>query len=420
MLAHDALPVDERGAAYLDAAASRVVIFDGAMGTNLQLAGLDAQDFGGPALEGCNEALVLSRPDVVAGVHSSFLSVGVDVIETNAFGAFGIVLAEYGLENRVTEINLAAARIARDAVDSVPSDGRPRWVAGNLGPGTRFPTLGQIPYYSLRDGYQEAAAEAYSRWGRPLVIETVQDVLQAKAAIIGARRAMADAGRELAVQVQVTIETTGRMLMGSEIGAALTTLDALRPDVIGLNCATGPAEMGEHLRYLSAPFPLPLSCLPNAGLPSVVEGKMHYDLTPSQLAEHHTRFVTELGVNVIGGCCGTTPGHLKAVVAFASTCAGTGRRLRARARIALHPRPLRPGTFGAQHRRTHERERLQAFPRRHAGQGVGRLHLYGQGPVRFGAPRARCVRRLHRRRRRRRHDRNSEPFCNSGDAADNA
>jgi 5-methyltetrahydrofolate--homocysteine methyltransferase len=187
-------------------------------------------------------------------------------------------------------------------------------VAGSLGPGTKIASLGQITFADQRDGYQEAAAGLLEGGVDLFVIETVQDLLQAKAAIIGCRRAMADAGRQIPLQVQVTIETTGRMLLGTEIGAALTTLAALRPDVIGLNCATGPAEMSEHLRYLSQRSPLPISVLPNAGLPSVVDGRMHYDLTPEQLAEHHARFVTEYGVSIVGGCCGTTPEHLRAVV----------------------------------------------------------------------------------------------------------
>jgi len=314
VLSHDALVLDERGAAYLDAAASRVVIFDGAMGTSLQLAGLTADDFGGPALEGCNEALVLSRPDVVAQVHSSFLSAGVDVIETNAFGGFATVLAEYGIQDRVTEINLAAARIAREAVEAVSADGRPRWVAGNLGPGTRFPTLGQIAYLELRDSYEEQARALLEGGVDLLVIETVFDLLQGKAAINACKRAMVDCGRRVPLQVQVTIELTGRMLPGTEINAALCALEAMRPDVVGLNCATGPAEMGEAVRYLSQHSRLPISTQPNAGLPSVVDGAMHYDLTPQQLADHLERFVTELGVTVIGGCCGTTPEHLRAVV----------------------------------------------------------------------------------------------------------
>ncbi|MGA2522270.1 MAG: homocysteine S-methyltransferase family protein, partial [Acidimicrobiales bacterium] len=315
MLALDALAMDERGAAYLEAARHRVVIFDGAMGTSLQLADLSAEDFGGPALEGCNEALVLSRPDAVSAVHRAFLDAGVDVVETDAFGAFSVVLAEYGLQDRVEEINVTAAQIARAAVDdAVAADGRPRWVAGNLGPGTRFPTLGQIPYAELRDAYEEQAAALLAGGVDLLVVETVYDLLQAKAALNACKRAMVRAGRRVPLQVQVTIELTGRMLPGTEIGAALAALDPMRPDVIGLNCATGPAEMGEAVRYLSQHSRMPIATQPNAGLPSVVDGKMHYDLTPDQLADHLERFVTELGVSIIGGCCGTTPDHLRAVV----------------------------------------------------------------------------------------------------------
>jgi 5-methyltetrahydrofolate--homocysteine methyltransferase len=293
---------------YLDAVRERVVIFDGATGTNLQLRHLGPDDFGGAALEGCNEILVDTRPDVVADLHRSFFDVGCHVVETNSFGALPWVLAEYGVAHRTGELAAKAARIARDVA------GPDRWVAGSLGPGTKIASLGQITFVEQRHGYQEAATGLLAGGVDLFIIETVQDLLQAKAAIIGCRRAMADAGREVPVQVQVTIETTGRMLMGTEIGAALTTLDALRPDVIGLNCATGPAEMSEHLRYLSQRSRVPISVLPNAGLPSVVEGRMHYDLTPAQLADHHARFITEYGISVVGGCCGTTPEHLRAVV----------------------------------------------------------------------------------------------------------
>ena len=314
VLAHDALPLDDRGAAYLDAARRRVVVFDGAMGTNLQLADLGPDDFGGAALEGCNEVLSLTRPDVVRGVHQSFLDAGVDVVETNAFGAFRVVLAEYGLEDKVEEINVAAARLARQAVDATSTPQRPRWVAGNLGPGTKFPTLGQIAYVDLRQAYQEQAAALLAGGVDLLIVETVYDLLQAKAAINGCKRAMVEAGRRVPLQVQVTIELTGRMLPGTEVGAALVALEAMRPDVIGLNCATGPAEMGEALRHLAQHARTPVSAQPNAGLPSVVDGAMHYDLSPDELADHLARFVTELGVTVIGGCCGTTPAHLGAVV----------------------------------------------------------------------------------------------------------
>jgi 5-methyltetrahydrofolate--homocysteine methyltransferase len=308
------MPLDERGQAYLQAVKDRVVIFDGAMGTSLQLAGLSADDFGGRSLEGCNEMLVITRPDVVEGVHRSFLQAGVDVVETDAFGAFSVVLAEYGLAERSRELNIAAAEIARRAVEAFSTPDRPRFVAGNLGPGTKFPSLGQIPYANLRDAYEEQASGLLEGGVDLLVVETVYDLLQAKAALNACKRAMVAAGRRVPLQVQVTIELTGRMLPGTEIGAALCALEAMRPDIVGLNCATGPAEMGEAVRHLSHHSRLPLAIQPNAGLPSVVDGAMHYDLTPEQLADHLERFVTEFGVNIVGGCCGTTPEHLRAVV----------------------------------------------------------------------------------------------------------
>ncbi len=296
---------------YLEAVAERVVVYDGATGTNLQLRHLGPDDFGGPSLEGCNELLCETRPDVVADLHRSFLEVGSDVVETDSFGSLPWVLGEYGIAPRTRELARRSATIARDVADGYGD----RFVAGSLGPGNRLASLGQISFPDQRAGYQEAASGLLEGGVDLLLVETVYDLLQAKAAIIGCRRAMADVGREVPLQVQVTIETTGRMLLGTEIGAALTTLDALRPDVVGLNCATGPAEMSEHLRYLSArarPF---LSVLPNAGLPSVVDDRMHYDLTPDQLAAHLARFVSEYGVRVVGGCCGTEPAHLAAVVA---------------------------------------------------------------------------------------------------------
>jgi 5-methyltetrahydrofolate--homocysteine methyltransferase len=302
---------------YLDAVRERVVVFDGATGTNLQLRHLGPDDFGGPAFEGCNEILVDTRPDVIADLHRSFFEVGCDVVETDSFGTLPWVLAEYNLADRTRQLATKAAGLARDVAGPAGSSGR--WVAGSLGPGTKIASLGQISFAEQRDGYQEAAAGLLAGGVDLFIVETVQDLLQAKAAIIGCRRAMADAGRQVPIQVQVTIETTGRMLMGTEIGAALTTIDALGPDVIGLNCATGPAEMSEHLRYLAQRSRVPISVLPNAGLPSVVEGRMHYDLTPAQLAEHHARFIAEYGVSVVGGCCGTTPEHLRAVV---EACAG--------------------------------------------------------------------------------------------------
>ncbi len=299
---------------FLDALHERVLVFDGAFGTFMQGHDLGPDDFGGEALEGCNEQLVLTRPDLVAQMHDEFFNVGCDAVETATFGAFPLVLNEYAIADRTFEINRRAAEIAREVASGHAADGRPRFVVGSIGPGTRLPSLGQIRYADLRDGYQ-AQVDGLLAGGIDLVlIETVYDLLQAKAAINGARRAMAASGVQLPLMVQVTVETTGRMLVGSEIGAALTALEAMRPDVIGMNCATGPLEMTEHLRYLAQHARTFLSALPNAGLPSVVDGHTHYDLTADGLAEAHDRFVHEFGLNVVGGCCGTTPAHLGAVV----------------------------------------------------------------------------------------------------------
>jgi 5-methyltetrahydrofolate--homocysteine methyltransferase len=299
---------------YLQAVHERVVVFDGAFGTFVQGLDLGPDDFGGPALEGCNEMLCLTRPDVIRQMHAAFLDVGVDVLETASFGSFSVVLNEYDIPEHSHALNVAAARLARETANDYEADGRPRWVAGSIGPGTKLPSLGHIGFAELRDAYQEQAAGLLEGGVDLFLIETSMDLLQVKAAMIACRRAMAAAGRQVPLQVQVTIETTGRMLVGSEIGAALTALHSMKPDVLGINCATGPAEMQEHLRYLSQHSPLPISVLPNAGLPSVVDGRTHYDLTPQQLAGFHRHHVQDLGVHVVGGCCGTTPEHLRAVV----------------------------------------------------------------------------------------------------------
>src|ERR1700722_10698152 len=305
---------DPAQSSYLRALRERVLIFDGAMGTNLQLLGLSPEDFGGPDLEGCNEILIASRPDLIAQVHRSFYEVGCDVVETGTFGSSSVVLAEYGLADRARELSRHGAELAKAVAAEFSTAERPRWVAGSMGPGTKFPTLGQIPYADLRDAYEEQALGLLEGGVDFLLIETVFDLLSAKSAINGARRAMVKLDRGVPLQVQVTIELTGRMLPGTEIGAALTVLSAMQVDVVGLNCATGPVEMSEALRHLSSASLVPIACVPNAGLPSVVDGKMHYDLTPDQLADHLHRFITEFGVTAIGGCCGTTPAHLAAVV----------------------------------------------------------------------------------------------------------
>jgi 5-methyltetrahydrofolate--homocysteine methyltransferase len=299
---------------FLAALRDHVLVFDGAFGTWVQAQELAPDDFGGPELEGCNEHVVLTRPDVIAEMHRSFFDVGVDAVETATFGAFPVVLAEYGIPEKTYELNEAAARLAKEVASGYATPDRPRWVIGSIGPGTKLPSLGVIGFAELRDGYQTQVEGLLAGGVDVLLVETVYDLLQGKAAIVAARHAMAKAGREVPLMVQVTMELTGRMLVGTEIGAALTTLEALRPDVIGLNCATGPSEMTEHLRHLSQHARTFLSALPNAGLPSVVDGRTHYDLTPDELAEAHDRFTSELGVNIVGGCCGTTPEHLRRVV----------------------------------------------------------------------------------------------------------
>jgi len=258
--------------------------------------------------------LCLTRPDVVRDLHRSFLDVGVDVVETNSFGGLPFVLAEYRLQDQASELARRAAQLAVEVARDYSTRDRPRFVAGSLGPGTKLPTLGQIKFVDMRDDYELLARGLLAGGVDLLVIETSYDTLQAKAAIQACRRAMAAEGRTVPLQVQVTIELTGRMLLGTEVGAALTAIEAMCPDVLGMNCATGPIEMRESLHHLSEHSLTPISALPNAGLPSVVEGRMHYDLTPDELARHLASFVTELGVTVIGGCCGTTPEHLRAVI----------------------------------------------------------------------------------------------------------
>ncbi|HKY16718.1 MAG TPA: homocysteine S-methyltransferase family protein, partial [Microthrixaceae bacterium] len=296
---------------YLDLVDQRVVVFDGAAGTYLQALELTADDFGGPDLEGCNELLCLTRPDVIVQMHRDYFAAGADVVETNSFGSFGPPLAEYDLVDKAYELNVTAATLARTAADELATPDRPRFVAGSMGPGTKSPTLAQIPYAALRDDYEVMARGLLDGGVDLFIIETQFDLLAVKAAINGTRRAMKAVGREVPLQVQVTIELTGRMLPGTEIAAALAAIDPMRPDVIGLNCATGPTEMGEHLRHLSQHARMPVSVLPNAGLPSVVDGKMHYDLGPEEFVSHMTRFIEDFGVRVVGGCCGTTPEYIR-------------------------------------------------------------------------------------------------------------
>jgi 5-methyltetrahydrofolate--homocysteine methyltransferase len=292
---------------------SRVVIADGAMGTMIQAANPSLEDFQGH--EGCNEILNITRPELIADIHRKYLQAGVDSVETNTFGANLANLGEYGIPERIYELAKAGAEIARAVADEFSTTEKPRWVLGSLGPGTKLPTLGHISYRELRDAYQIASQGLIDGGADALLIETTQDLLQAKAAINGARAARESCERDIVLIAQVTVETTGTMLLGSEIGAALNSLAALNVDLIGMNCATGPAEMSEHLRTLSKSSPIGISCMPNAGLPVLKDGGAFYPLGPDELANSLATFVDEYGVGLIGGCCGTTPEHLAAVVA---------------------------------------------------------------------------------------------------------
>lgn len=294
-------------------AKQRILFFDGAMGTQIQSLHLSADDFEG--LEGCNEVLNATRPHLIAQIHAEHLQAGADIIETNTFGANAMNLGEYGIAHRVHELNLRGARIAREVATSFSTPDRPRFVAGSLGPGTKLPTLEHITYDELEATYSEQARGLLEGGADLLLIETVQDLLQAKAAINGCRNAMRITGFRVPLFVQVTMETTGTMLLGSEIGAALTALEAF-PDVvtIGLNCATGPEQMTEHIRYLHHYSARLISVQPNAGLPELRNGQTYYPLSPDELARYHLQFVEEFGVNFVGGCCGTTPEHIRRVV----------------------------------------------------------------------------------------------------------
>ena len=292
--------------------AQRVVIADGAMGTMLQAANPSLEDFEGH--EGCNEILNVSRADIVRSVHDEYLAAGVDAIETNTFGANWANLAEYGIEDRIYELAFAGGKIAREAADAFSTSDKPRFVLGSLGPGTKLPSLGHTTYAKLKEAYYTAAKGLADSGCDALLIETSQDLLQVKAAVNGCRDAITEADRDIVLIAQVTVETTGTMLLGSEIGAALNALEPMGIDLIGLNCATGPAEMSEHLRYLSKNSKVAISVMPNAGLPVLGANGASYPLGPNELAIALEGFVDDYGISLVGGCCGTTPAHLAAVV----------------------------------------------------------------------------------------------------------
>ncbi|GAA3479156.1 methionine synthase [Streptomyces yanii] len=317
-----------RAEALREALATRVVVADGAMGTMLQAQDPTLEDF--QNLEGCNEILNVTRPDIVRSVHEEYFAVGVDCVETNTFGANASALGEYDISERIHELSESGARIAREVADEfTASTGQQRWVLGSIGPGTKLPTLGHAPYTVLRDGFQQNAEGLIAGGADALIIETTQDLLQTKAAVLGARRALEAMGSDLPLLCSLAFETTGTMLLGSEIGAALTALEPLGVDMIGLNCSTGPAEMSEHLRYLTRHSRIPLLCMPNAGLPVLTKDGAHFPLGPEGLADAQETFVQEYGLSLVGGCCGTTPEHLRQVV----------ERVRGAALTPRDPRP---------------------------------------------------------------------------------
>lgn len=317
-----------RAEALREALATRVVVADGAMGTMLQAQDPTLEDF--QDLEGCNEILNVTRPDIVRSVHEEYFAVGVDCVETNTFGANASALGEYDIPERIHELSESGARIAREVADEfTASTGQQRWVLGSIGPGTKLPTLGHAPYTVLRDGFQQNAEGLIAGGADALIIETTQDLLQTKAAVLGARRALEAMGSDLPLLCSLAFETTGTMLLGSEIGAALTAVEPLGVDMIGLNCSTGPAEMSEHLRYLTRHSRIPLLCMPNAGLPVLTKDGAHFPLGPEGLADAQETFVQEYGLSLVGGCCGTTPEHLRQVV----------ERVRGASLVPRDPRP---------------------------------------------------------------------------------
>ena len=287
-----------------------VVIFDGAMGTSIQSKNLSSEDFGGESLEGCNEYLTLTRPELIKSIHREFLSAGCDVIETNTFGAASVVLCEYNLEDQAYLINKEAALIARSSAQEFSTAEKPRYVAGSIGPTTKLPTLGHIEFDALTESYQEQAEGLIAGMIDLFIVETCQDVLQIKSALQGIEKAQLKLNTTIPIMVSVTMETNGKMLVGTDIATVITILQPYKIDILGLNCATGPEQMKEHIKYLSDNSPFILSCIPNAGLPENIGGRAHYKLTPLELKMQLMHFILDLGVRVVGGCCGTTPNHI--------------------------------------------------------------------------------------------------------------
>jgi 5-methyltetrahydrofolate--homocysteine methyltransferase len=299
---------------FLDLLKEKIIVFDGAMGTYLQSLSLPIEDWGGPNFENCSENLLYTRPDAIETVHSAFLDVGCDVIETNSFGGSEVVLVEFGIAEKTYDVNFKAAELAKRVANGYSTYDKPRFVAGSIGPGTKLPTLGHITYNDLKDAYREQVRGLVDGGSDLLMVETCQDLLQTKAALAAIFDHFKKTKIKLPVIASVTIEIFGTMLNGTEIGAALTALEPFPIDVIGMNCGTGPKHMADSFRYLCENSPIPVSVLPNAGLPEVKDGKQHYDETPESFAAQVEHFANDFGANIVGGCCGTSPEHLRQVV----------------------------------------------------------------------------------------------------------
>jgi 5-methyltetrahydrofolate--homocysteine methyltransferase len=299
---------------FLELLKEKIIVFDGAMGTYLQSLNLSIDEWGGPAFENCSENLLYTRPDAIESVHKAFLDVGCDVIETNSFGGSEVVLTEFGIADKTYDVNRRAAELAKRVAGDYSTKEKPRFVAGSIGPGTKLPTLGHITYRDLKDAYREQVRGLVDGGSDLLIVETCQDLLQTKAALAAIFEHFEKNKIRVPVVAQVTIEIFGTMLNGTEIGAALTALEPFPIDVIGMNCGTGPKHMTDSFRYLCENSPLPVSVLPNAGLPEVKDGKQHYDETPDSFAAQVEHFARDFGANIVGGCCGTTPEHLRKVI----------------------------------------------------------------------------------------------------------
>src|SRR5437868_5887299 len=301
-------------ASFLDTLRDRIVVFDGAMGTNLHAQDLTVDDYGGPQFEGCPEHLLISKPEAVEKVHAGFFEVGCDVVETDSFGGASIVLAEYQIAHLAYDLNKKAAELAKRIANDFSTKEKPRWVAGSMGPTTKLPTLGHISFLDMKASYREQARGLLDGGADLLIVETCQDILQIKSALAAILEEFESSKRRVPVIAQVTIEAFGTMLMGTEIGAALTAIEPFPIDVVGMNCATGPQQMSENVRYLCQNSKFAVSVIPNAGIPENVGGHAVFKETPESLSKDLSHFVRDLGVNIVGGCCGTTPAHLKAVV----------------------------------------------------------------------------------------------------------